>query len=110
MKLLSSTDNIINTTDANILEAIVERVETILKAETSGLTDLLLQNTETSIISASESITDMKKPLLLPVINNATNAMGNTVDNTKDSNVTDKYGQNTYKGYFDVTQTMFIDE
>lgn len=54
------TDNIINTTDANILEAIVERVETILKAETSGLTDLLLQNTETSIISASESITDMK--------------------------------------------------
>lgn len=26
------------------------------------------------------------------------------------SNVTDKYGQNTYKGYFDATQTMFIDE
>lgn len=107
MKLLSSTDNIINTTDANILEAIVERVETMLKAETSGVTDLLLQNTETSIISASESITDMKKPLLLPVINNATNAMGNTVDNTTDSNVTDKYGQHTY---FDATQTMFIDE
>ncbi|XP_073942448.1 uncharacterized protein isoform X1 [Choristoneura fumiferana] len=104
--------NIINTTDANIFEAIVERVETLLKAETSDVTDLLLQNTETPIVNkASESTIDMNDPLkVLPLINNATNAMGNTVDYTTDGNVTAKSVTNSFEGYLPATETIFNDE